>query len=90
MQGSDVKRRVLIGSQQSCSCGGGTEEADLCTHILFVLIKVLRVPRAAEDADGAREKADALYDEALEALEGFGDSAWALRELAGFIVTRRS
>ncbi|KAG7401139.1 hypothetical protein PHYBOEH_002697 [Phytophthora boehmeriae] len=39
-QNSEKKHRVLIGAMQSCSCG----TADICTHILFVMLKVLRVP----------------------------------------------
>ncbi|RLN60185.1 hypothetical protein BBJ29_001433 [Phytophthora kernoviae] len=39
-QNSEKKHRVLIGSMQTCSCG----TADICTHILFVMLKVLRVP----------------------------------------------
>ncbi len=39
--------------------------------------------------DEARAKADGLLDEALEALSGFGDSAWMLRDLARYIVHRK-
>lgn len=35
------KYRVLIGAQQQCSC---RDVAELCIHLLFVMIKVLRVP----------------------------------------------
>jgi geranylgeranyl pyrophosphate synthase len=38
--------------------------------------------------DGARAKADTLREEALEALESFGDSAWLLRDLAHYIIHR--
>ncbi|KAJ1459762.1 hypothetical protein M885DRAFT_613361 [Pelagophyceae sp. CCMP2097] len=38
------KYRVLVGSRQSCSCGG-IAAGELCTHALFVMLKVLRVPR---------------------------------------------
>ncbi|KAL6750982.1 hypothetical protein V8C86DRAFT_2793293 [Haematococcus lacustris] len=43
---SDVKRKVLIGARPSCSCAlpGGPTPAELCLHLLFVLVKVLRVP----------------------------------------------
>lgn len=37
--------RVLIGSRQYCSCGGvDAEHSVLCVHVLFVMVKVLRVP----------------------------------------------
>ncbi|EEY61543.1 uncharacterized protein PITG_01859 [Phytophthora infestans T30-4] len=39
-QNCDKKYKVLIGSIQTCSCG----TADICIHILFVMLKVLRVP----------------------------------------------
>ena len=38
--------------------------------------------------DGAREKAEALYDEALDALAAFGDRAQILKGLAEFFVRR--
>jgi geranylgeranyl pyrophosphate synthase len=37
----------------------------------------------------ARSRAESLLEDALLALEGFGDSAWLLRELASYIVYRR-
>jgi geranylgeranyl pyrophosphate synthase len=40
--------------------------------------------------DAARAKADALLADALAALEGFGDNAWFLRELAAYAVHRTS
>lgn len=40
--------------------------------------------------DGAKARVEELYAEAIGALEGFGDSAWALRELGSFIVTRNN
>lgn len=39
--------------------------------------------------EAAREMARRLHRESLEALEGFGDGAGRLRELAGFIVLRK-
>ncbi|KAG3195155.1 hypothetical protein PC128_g8704 [Phytophthora cactorum] len=39
-QNCDKKHKVLIGPLQTCSCG----TADICIHILFVMLKVLRVP----------------------------------------------
>ncbi|ETP54022.1 hypothetical protein F442_01137 [Phytophthora nicotianae P10297] len=39
-QNCDKKYKVLIGPLQTCSCG----TADICIHILFVMLKVLRVP----------------------------------------------
>ncbi len=38
--------------------------------------------------EAARAKAESLLDEALGALDGFGDDAWMLRELARYIVNR--
>ncbi|CCI10940.1 unnamed protein product [Albugo candida] len=38
---NDRKFKVYIGTLQSCSCG----DAEICIHILFVMLKVLRVPR---------------------------------------------
>jgi hypothetical protein len=35
-QNCDKRHKVLIGSLQSCSCG----DADVCIHVLFVLLKV--------------------------------------------------
>ncbi|GFR42292.1 hypothetical protein Agub_g3190, partial [Astrephomene gubernaculifera] len=47
-EGSDVKRKVQIGSRISCSCsptmGPGGTCRELCLHTLFVMLKVLRVP----------------------------------------------
>ena len=43
-EGSEAKRRVLVGPQ-SCSCGGGKGGSELCAHLLFVMLRVLRVPR---------------------------------------------
>jgi len=40
-----VKHRVRIGAKHGCSCGGVDEKAgELCHHVHFVLLKVLRVP----------------------------------------------
>ncbi|CAK4249540.1 unnamed protein product [Aphanomyces euteiches] len=39
-QNSNKKHRVLIGSVQFCSCG----DKEICCHILFVMMKILRVP----------------------------------------------
>ena len=41
---TDVTFKVFIGERQMCSCGGGEARGKLCFHILFVMIKVLRVP----------------------------------------------
>lgn len=38
--GSPTKFKVRIGETQSCSC----THPDLCIHVLFVMLKVLRVP----------------------------------------------
>ena len=40
-----AKHRVKIGAKHGCSCGGVDEKAgELCHHVHFVLLKVLRVP----------------------------------------------
>ena len=37
--------KVYIGERQTCSCGsGGDGRMKLCVHIIFVMIKVLRIP----------------------------------------------
>lgn len=41
---TDTTYKVFIGERQMCSCGGGEARGKLCFHILFVMIKVLRVP----------------------------------------------
>ena len=38
------KHRVKIGHRHSCSCGHLTD-GELCHHALFILLKVLRVPK---------------------------------------------
>ncbi|GLI66528.1 hypothetical protein VaNZ11_010403 [Volvox africanus] len=46
-EGSEVKRKVQIGSRIICSCspvGANGTSKELCLHILFVMVKVLRVP----------------------------------------------
>ncbi|KAG2502192.1 hypothetical protein HYH03_000679 [Edaphochlamys debaryana] len=46
-EGSEVKRKVQIGSRISCSCspvGSSGTCREHCLHTLFVLVKVLRVP----------------------------------------------
>jgi len=35
--------KVYIGEPNQCSCGGGEARSRLCVHLLFVMIKVLRV-----------------------------------------------
>ncbi|OQR80768.1 hypothetical protein ACHHYP_17233 [Achlya hypogyna] len=39
-QNNPAKHRVLIGAAQSCTCG----DKDVCCHLLFVMLKILRVP----------------------------------------------
>uniref|UniRef100_K3WLS0 SWIM-type domain-containing protein n=1 Tax=Globisporangium ultimum (strain ATCC 200006 / CBS 805.95 / DAOM BR144) TaxID=431595 RepID=K3WLS0_GLOUD len=39
-QNNETKHKILIGSLQNCSCG----DRDVCVHILFVMLKILRVP----------------------------------------------
>jgi E3 ubiquitin-protein ligase ZSWIM2 len=41
---SDTKYKVIVGSRQMCNCRQSCSES-LCIHILFVMMKVLRVPR---------------------------------------------
>ncbi|KAG2432423.1 hypothetical protein HYH02_012994 [Chlamydomonas schloesseri] len=46
-EGSEVKRKVQIGSRITCSCspvGPNGTCKELCLHTLFVMVKVLRVP----------------------------------------------
>ena len=38
---SSKKYKVAIGDMQRCTCG----DSDICVHILFVMIKLLRVPK---------------------------------------------
>lgn len=38
--------KVYIGSNHRCTCGGGEAKNELCVHILYVVLKVLRVPEA--------------------------------------------
>jgi geranylgeranyl diphosphate synthase type II len=45
---------------------------------------------AAVGVSGAAARAKELTDEALAALDAFGDRAWALREIARFVVARRN
>jgi len=45
---------------------------------------------AAVGVSGAAARAKELTDEALAALDVFGDRAWALREIARFVVERRN
>jgi hypothetical protein len=35
--------KVQIGSRQSCSCSHPIDEKGVCIHILFVMVKVLRI-----------------------------------------------
>lgn len=37
--------KVLLGSRQSCTCPVFLRENELCIHILWVMLKKLRVPR---------------------------------------------
>lgn len=39
---ADVVVRVMIGNPHSCNC----KETKICLHILFILLKVLRVPES--------------------------------------------
>ena len=55
---SDQQRKVCIGNRPTCTCGGGPRVGgaaaaaggasggakELCIHVLFVMVKVLRVP----------------------------------------------
>ncbi|GLC40238.1 hypothetical protein PLESTB_001310400 [Pleodorina starrii] len=46
-EGCEVKRKIQIGSRITCSCspvGANGTCKELCLHILFVMVKVLRVP----------------------------------------------
>lgn len=39
-----AKHRVHVGHAQTCSCRAFQREGELCVHLLFVLLRVLRVP----------------------------------------------
>ena len=39
--------KVYVGHAQRCTCGGGDARGELCIHLLYVMVKVLRV--AEED-----------------------------------------
>mmetsp|Transcript_25009 Transcript_25009/g.28936 ORF Transcript_25009/g.28936 Transcript_25009/m.28936 type:complete len:223 (-) Transcript_25009:48-716(-) len=41
---TEITFKVFIGERQMCSCGGGDGRGKLCLHIVFVMVKVLRVP----------------------------------------------
>ncbi|GMH52673.1 hypothetical protein TrST_g1459 [Triparma strigata] len=41
---SESLYKVYIGQNQRCSCGGGEGRGRLCEHLMYVMIKVLRVP----------------------------------------------
>jgi E3 ubiquitin-protein ligase ZSWIM2 len=43
VQAADVKHRVLIGDSQTCSCGRAREGVRLCRHLLFVMLRVMRL-----------------------------------------------
>lgn len=44
-ESSRRKHRVTLGSMQACSCGGGgSVGGELCIHLLYVMIKILRLP----------------------------------------------
>jgi E3 ubiquitin-protein ligase ZSWIM2 len=43
--GSETKYKVIVGSKQMCTCRQSSSGSSLCVHILFVMLKVLRVPR---------------------------------------------
>ncbi len=42
---SDTIFKVVIGDPQMCTCGGGLARGKLCHHILFIMLKVLRIPK---------------------------------------------
>ena len=37
----DKKFKIMIGSEISCSCGGGTNEH--CVHTIFTLLKIFKI-----------------------------------------------
>jgi E3 ubiquitin-protein ligase ZSWIM2 len=43
---SDEKHRVSIGDRHTCTCAAGRAGREPCEHMLFVLLKVFRVPPA--------------------------------------------
>ncbi|KAL7469108.1 hypothetical protein ACHAXS_009357 [Conticribra weissflogii] len=40
---TNVTYKVVIGSPQRCSCGGGEAKGKACVHIMFVMIKCFRL-----------------------------------------------
>ncbi|KAF5829772.1 hypothetical protein DUNSADRAFT_15536 [Dunaliella salina] len=44
--GHETKRKVTIGSRPSCTCSssGANGNKELCLHVLFTMLKILRVP----------------------------------------------
>ncbi|KAJ3173000.1 E3 ubiquitin-protein ligase Zswim2 [Geranomyces variabilis] len=42
------KFKVTLGSLQSCTCPAFYRSGELCAHILWVMLKVFRVPRGSE------------------------------------------
>lgn len=44
--GLSSKFKVALGGKSSCSCPGFRSDDELCTHILWVLLRKLRVPRS--------------------------------------------
>ena len=46
-EGSETKFKVLIGTTKSCTCkkAYGSFNKAVCSHILFVMLKVFRLPK---------------------------------------------
>lgn len=61
----------------------GKQQGADCTHNKPTYVSLLGLP-------GAQDKAQELYNSALEALAGFDQAADSLRELAAYIVQRRT
>lgn len=41
---TDRTFKVYLGKNQRCSCGGGEGRGKLCSHLLYIMLKVLKVP----------------------------------------------
>uniref|UniRef100_A0A7S2KPK2 Anaphase-promoting complex subunit 11 n=1 Tax=Leptocylindrus danicus TaxID=163516 RepID=A0A7S2KPK2_9STRA len=62
----DITFKVTIGNIQNCSCGEGLKAKKLCVHILFVMLRVLRI----EDTNPLAWQLSLTDDEVTRILDG--------------------